>query len=212
MTRGRERFSQCWPDKSLGLVRASMTRWSFRGTWRSAPASLSTATWAPDVRGAALRLRAARGRASARGMDLRRAPPLGQVPDLSIDVLGGEETKAAAGMGCFAQQGVRLHGYVRDPSTFLEGCVATINPLRGIRGSSIKLIDPRKLKGRPWPPSTNGFRMLPTHERRSCESSSWRPHKSEAGEFPRRPFQAPSALLDNPWCCRLPRSLSTARS
>lgn len=74
---------------------------------------------------------------------LQRAYPilLGQVPDLAIDVLGGDDTKAAAGMDCFAQKGVRLHGYVRDPSTFLENCAATINPLRGIRGSSIKLIE-----------------------------------------------------------------------
>jgi glycosyltransferase involved in cell wall biosynthesis len=74
---------------------------------------------------------------------LQQAYPilLAQVPDLSIDVLGGDETKAAAGMDCFAQRGVRLHGYVRDPSMFLENCAATINPLRGIRGSSLKLIE-----------------------------------------------------------------------
>jgi len=74
---------------------------------------------------------------------LERAYPilLDQVPNISIDVLGGDEVKAAAQMGCFAQKGVRLHGYVRDPSMFLKMCVATVNPLRGIRGSSIKLIE-----------------------------------------------------------------------
>src|SRR5216684_9141517 len=60
---------------------------------------------------------------------LERAYPilLDQVPNISIDVLGGDEVKAAAQMGCFAQKGVRLHGYVRDPSMFLKMCVATVN-------------------------------------------------------------------------------------
>jgi GT2 family glycosyltransferase len=65
---------------------------------------------------------------------------LERVPGVSIDVLAGTQT-APAGFSCFQQPGVRLHGYVRDTGPFLEGCAATINPLRGIRGSSLKLIE-----------------------------------------------------------------------
>src|SRR5229473_1384232 len=66
---------------------------------------------------------------------------LRRVSGLSIDVLGGEDAGLAAGIACFAQEGVSVHAYVRDPSSLLEGCAATLNPLRGIRGSSLKLIE-----------------------------------------------------------------------
>jgi len=65
-----------------------------------------------------------------------------RVPDLELAVLGGDGAIAiASGDPLFRQAGVRVANSVGDVSTWLEQCVLTINPLAGIRGSSVKLIE-----------------------------------------------------------------------
>ena len=49
MNRGRERFSQHQPDEASWVGQGFDDPLAVRGTWRSAPALLSTATWAPDL-------------------------------------------------------------------------------------------------------------------------------------------------------------------
>jgi GT2 family glycosyltransferase/MoaA/NifB/PqqE/SkfB family radical SAM enzyme len=64
------------------------------------------------------------------------------VPDLRIVVLGGNGAPAAArAIACFDQPGVEVREYVPNVAPLLERCAVTINPLHGIRGSSIKLIE-----------------------------------------------------------------------
>ncbi len=63
-------------------------------------------------------------------------------PKLSIDILGGNEGVAMAQTkSCFDQSGIRVHSFVENVQPFLERCTLTINPLRNIRGSSLKLIE-----------------------------------------------------------------------
>jgi GT2 family glycosyltransferase/MoaA/NifB/PqqE/SkfB family radical SAM enzyme/glycosyltransferase involved in cell wall biosynthesis len=70
-------------------------------------------------------------------------PQLKQVvPQLRLVVLGGNGSPAKARtMPCFDQPDVEVREYVADVVPLLERCAVTINPLYGIRGSSIKLIE-----------------------------------------------------------------------
>jgi GT2 family glycosyltransferase len=64
------------------------------------------------------------------------------VPDLRIVVLGGRDApRIARGIPCFAQPGVEVCDFAPSIAPYLERCAVTINPLVGIRGSSIKLIE-----------------------------------------------------------------------
>jgi glycosyltransferase involved in cell wall biosynthesis len=64
------------------------------------------------------------------------------LPDLELAVLGGDDAIAIASSDAlFGQVGVRIANSVGNVSTWLEQCALTINPLTGIRGSSVKLIE-----------------------------------------------------------------------
>ena len=64
------------------------------------------------------------------------------LPDLELTVLGGNGAIAiASGDPLFRQAGVRVVNSVSDVSKWLDQCALTINPLAGIRGSSVKLIE-----------------------------------------------------------------------
>jgi GT2 family glycosyltransferase len=47
----------------------------------------------------------------------------------------------AAGLSCFRQPGVTVFDYTERPSHYLERCAVTLNPVWGIRGSSLKLLE-----------------------------------------------------------------------
>jgi glycosyltransferase involved in cell wall biosynthesis len=65
-----------------------------------------------------------------------------QVPDAGVVVLGGDEgARLAAGDAAFTQPGVRLLGHREDVPDLLARCALTINPLEGIRGSPVKVIE-----------------------------------------------------------------------
>jgi GT2 family glycosyltransferase/glycosyltransferase involved in cell wall biosynthesis len=62
--------------------------------------------------------------------------------DITLNILGGAgAADMAAGMRCFRQQGVIIYDYAQDPGPFLERAALSINPLTGIGGSSIKLLE-----------------------------------------------------------------------
>jgi hypothetical protein len=63
-------------------------------------------------------------------------------PDIRIHILGGVGACARAG-GCdiFCQPGVYVHDHVDNIAPWLQASALTINPLRGNRGSSLKLIE-----------------------------------------------------------------------
>lgn len=64
------------------------------------------------------------------------------VPHVRLVVLGGDGAPAKARtMPCFDQPGVEVREYVADVVPLLQRCAVSINPLYGIRGSSIKLIE-----------------------------------------------------------------------
>ncbi|HEY0613766.1 MAG TPA: glycosyltransferase [Candidatus Elarobacter sp.] len=64
------------------------------------------------------------------------------VPQVRVVVLGGNGAPAIARtIACFDQPGVEVREYVPNVAPLLERCALTINPLYGIRGSSIKLIE-----------------------------------------------------------------------
>ena len=65
-----------------------------------------------------------------------------EVPDLEIWILGGPGSiDRTQGIPCFRQRGVLIYDGFFEPGPFLERCALTINPLVGIRGSSIKLLE-----------------------------------------------------------------------
>jgi len=65
-----------------------------------------------------------------------------EIPDVELCVLGGRDASLIARQyEGFAQPGVRVVDHVDDVSPWLEGCALTINPLTGVRGSSIKLLE-----------------------------------------------------------------------
>ena len=64
------------------------------------------------------------------------------VPDVHLDILGGPGApELASQMNCFDQTGVRVHGPITDVYAWLENCALTINPVYGVGGSSVKLIE-----------------------------------------------------------------------
>jgi GT2 family glycosyltransferase/glycosyltransferase involved in cell wall biosynthesis len=64
------------------------------------------------------------------------------VPDTTLVVLGGDGApEAVAGERIFAQQDVSVLRHREDVGALLGASALTINPLRGIRGSSLKVIE-----------------------------------------------------------------------
>jgi glycosyltransferase involved in cell wall biosynthesis len=67
---------------------------------------------------------------------------LKRLPAPELWILGGPEAlHLAKSARAFRQRGVVLYDYYQDPRPFLEKAAVTINPLVGIRGSSIKLLE-----------------------------------------------------------------------
>jgi hypothetical protein len=65
-----------------------------------------------------------------------------KIPELELWVLGGNNAPAlAARMECFQQEGVCVLDYVENPGEYLGRCAVTLNPVQGIRGSSLKLME-----------------------------------------------------------------------
>ena len=64
------------------------------------------------------------------------------VPEATLLVLGGDESaEAVAQEPAFAQPGVTVSGHRDDVPALLAQCALTINPLAGIRGSAVKLVE-----------------------------------------------------------------------
>jgi GT2 family glycosyltransferase/glycosyltransferase involved in cell wall biosynthesis len=64
------------------------------------------------------------------------------VPDASVTILGGDEAaRIVAGDPAFAQPGVRVLGHRDDVPALLAQSALTINPLEGIRGSPLKVVE-----------------------------------------------------------------------
>jgi hypothetical protein len=64
------------------------------------------------------------------------------VPDATLTILGGDEALAAvAGLPLFAQDGVRVLGHRDDVARIVADHALAINPLTGIRGSALKLVE-----------------------------------------------------------------------
>ncbi len=75
---------------------------------------------------------------------LRSAWPLVRraVPDATLTVLGGDESiEATRGDPLFAQGGVQVMGHRDDVPRLLAQSTLAINPLVGIRGSAVKLVE-----------------------------------------------------------------------
>ena len=67
---------------------------------------------------------------------------LRKIPELELWVLGGNEARAqAARWEYFQQKGVCVFDYVENPGEYLGRCAVTLNPVQGIRGSSLKLME-----------------------------------------------------------------------
>lgn len=63
-------------------------------------------------------------------------------PELRFDILGGVDApELATSELLFCQKGVTVHDRIQDVRPFLNRCTLTINPMTGIRGSSLKLIE-----------------------------------------------------------------------
>ena len=67
---------------------------------------------------------------------------LRRVPELELWIFGGEDALRTAGsLECFDQPGVRVMDYTDRPRDWLDRCTLTINPLRAVRGSCVKVIE-----------------------------------------------------------------------
>jgi GT2 family glycosyltransferase/MoaA/NifB/PqqE/SkfB family radical SAM enzyme len=89
------------------------------------------------------------------------------IPALQLLVLGGHDAPAIAkDIPCFGQPGVEVAGYTPDVVTHLQRCALTINPLDGMRGSSIKLIE-SVAAGRVCVSTANGARGFRSVESRA---------------------------------------------
>ncbi len=65
-----------------------------------------------------------------------------RVPEVKLAILAGEGGAArAASRSCFSQPDVSVEPPTNDPGEYLAQCALTINPIQGIRGSSVKLIE-----------------------------------------------------------------------
>jgi hypothetical protein len=64
------------------------------------------------------------------------------VPWAELWILGGHDARRiASGFECFKQEGVRVVDYTEHPREWLDRCSLTINPLRDVRGSCLKVIE-----------------------------------------------------------------------
>ena len=64
------------------------------------------------------------------------------VPGARLVVLGGDEAaRLTAGDPAFAQPGVEVLGHREDVAEQLAHCALTVNPLEGIRGSPVKVVE-----------------------------------------------------------------------
>ena len=63
------------------------------------------------------------------------------VPDVRLVILGGDEGKAHADDPLFRQPGIALLAHQEDIASQYRRCALTVNPVKGIRGSSIKAIE-----------------------------------------------------------------------
>jgi glycosyltransferase involved in cell wall biosynthesis len=79
------------------------------------------------------------------------------VPEATLTILGGPESKSAAIEPLFAQPGVELVSAFVDPAPHLSRAALTINPQLEIRGSALKLIE-SLLAGRVCVSTSNGAR------------------------------------------------------
>jgi glycosyltransferase involved in cell wall biosynthesis len=65
-----------------------------------------------------------------------------EIPGVQMEVLAGDEgVSIARRFDCFRQQGVEVRGHTNNVQAHLSDCALTVNPLSGIRGSSIKLAE-----------------------------------------------------------------------
>jgi len=64
------------------------------------------------------------------------------VPSVTLTILGGDESAdAPREEPLLAQPGVRVLGHRDDVPALLEACTLAVNPLSGIRGSALKLVE-----------------------------------------------------------------------
>lgn len=67
---------------------------------------------------------------------------LSSIPNLNIVILGGTGSRRLSKKwNCFDQKGIQIIDKPVAPRPFLEECAVTINPIYGMRGSSLKLIE-----------------------------------------------------------------------
>lgn len=65
-----------------------------------------------------------------------------RVPWAELWILGGDDAPSIAfERDCFKQEGVRVFAYTENPREWLDRCALTINPLRNVRGSCLKVIE-----------------------------------------------------------------------
>jgi glycosyltransferase involved in cell wall biosynthesis len=65
-----------------------------------------------------------------------------EIPSLELWILGGEGApRKAAQHAMFQQAGVTVFDLAEDVRPFLDACALTINPLRAVRGSCVKVIE-----------------------------------------------------------------------
>jgi glycosyltransferase involved in cell wall biosynthesis len=65
-----------------------------------------------------------------------------KVPNAKLWILGGPDApKTAAREPSFAQPGVTVFDFIEDVTPYLKDCSITINPDKGVRGSSLKVIE-----------------------------------------------------------------------
>ena len=67
---------------------------------------------------------------------------LKSVPNLRLWVLGGHcANQTASQIRCFSQKGVTVMDYIEHVRPILDQCSITINPLQGVRGSCLKIVE-----------------------------------------------------------------------
>jgi GT2 family glycosyltransferase/glycosyltransferase involved in cell wall biosynthesis len=89
---------------------------------------------------------------------------LARIPDLRLWVLGGFGAReTAAQLACFNQKGVSVLDYVEQPRPLLDQSSITINPLRAVRGSCLKVAE-SIVAGRVCVSTTEGARGFLGHK------------------------------------------------
>jgi len=65
-----------------------------------------------------------------------------EVPEVRLWILGGINARVIAAKNrCFEQPGVTVFDFIEDVQPWLQDCSITINPDKGVRGSSLKVIE-----------------------------------------------------------------------